>query len=100
MAQTNASSKEVLLAAADDIHTFERAVKKAQFDKTLVVEVTKRFFEQLIEDPNTTYITYSKPGVKVYVEGTKAGIEAEERLDALEYREVKMKRAPAKEALK
>ena len=75
----------------DNFNEFQQAVINAQFEKRGFIEVSEKFFRVLTEGQKTSYLTYGKPGIKVYIEGTREGIEAREALTAEQARELEIK---------
>lgn len=64
-----------------DTHSaFQEAIDQAPFDGTEYLEVSERLFKSLTKGRQTRYLTYGKPGVKVYQVGTR---EREEAIDTM-----------------
>lgn len=66
------------------IMDFHRNIDK--YDEEFYLEATPEFFEALVKGQKTQYLTYGKPGVKIYIKGTKDAIDKEENLPADEWR--------------
>lgn len=61
-------------------------------NRELHMEVSEDFFKVLAMGQKTNYITYGRPGVKVFREGTKEAMIAEDNLSAEEHKELVFKR--------
>lgn len=91
--QTSPNSTDIVEIAQEPInnyHQFDAAVLDIhrnieQYDDPYL-EVTPEFFQALSKGTKTTYMTYGKPGIKVYIKGTKEGIDNEEKMSADEWR--------------
>lgn len=61
------------------------------------LEVTDMFFKALTKGQKTSYLTYGKPGIKIYRSGTKAECDAEDNMSADDARikEIKERQAEA-----
>ena len=72
---------------------FLRAVQNAQFERKEYLEVTPDLFRQLTDGLPTPYLTFGKPGVKVFIEGTRKEILAHEKLNVEDWRNEEIARA-------
>ena len=94
-----ATEEEVLIPEIEanevikDPKSFEMAIAHAQMEGRDHIEVSEQLFKLLTKKAKTPYITWGKPGIKVFIEGTKEGIEAEESLSAERRYDLMMKRA-------
>lgn len=82
-------------AIIDSPDKFQMAIGNAQMDGLDAIEVTEKLFKHLAKNSKTKYLTYGKPGIKVFVEGTRDAIEAEESLSAEAYHDLIGKRRAA-----
>lgn len=75
--------------AIDNPDDFKAALFDVQTDSEKFEEkfliVTEKLFNYLAKKHKTEYLTYGDPGVRVYKEGTKAGIDKKESLNAEQY---------------
>lgn len=79
------------LTGIDSIDAFRIAVGNAQLEGLEYVEVSEKFFRYLVKNQKTPYLTYGDPGVKVFIQGTREVILAEESLNAEMYGDLKAK---------
>ncbi len=93
--EVSEAKKKNMSKAHNDYLDFTNAVKTAQFTKFPYVEVTKELFDRLNDDPVSKYMTYGSPGIKVFVEGTRLEIEAEEKNSAEAQHEINIRRMKA-----
>lgn len=61
---------------------FERAIGNAQLDGLDSIEVDEKLFKHLCKNSKTAYLTYGKPGIKVYLKGTRETNEQLEKMTA------------------
>lgn len=90
--------EEVAFAQSHDIidtpDKFEQAIGNAQLDGLEYIEVEERLFKHLVRNSPTEYLTYGKPGVKVFKRGTRDAIMKKDNLSAEAYHDyVSRKRA-------
>ena len=64
---------------------FASAIGNAQLDGLEYVEVEERLFKHLVKNSKTPYITYGKPGIKVYKRGTREELEKIDDMSAESY---------------
>lgn len=55
------------------------------------LEVTPEFFTALSRGAKTAYLTYGKPGIKIFIEGTRSKILESERMDPTFHRDAEIK---------
>lgn len=72
---------------------FQQAVGNAQLDGLDFIEVEEKLFKHLIKNSKTEYLTYGKPGVKVFLRGTRDQILKKDGLNAEMYHELVTKKA-------
>lgn len=76
----------------DSPDKFQSAIGNAQLDDLDYIEVEEKLFKHLVKNSKTKYLTYGKPGIKVYKRGTREEIEAEESMSAEAYHDLLGKR--------
>lgn len=82
-------------AIIDSPDKFQFAIGNAQMEGLDAIEVTEKLFKHLARNSKTKYLTYGKPGIKVFIEGTREEIEAEESMSAEAYHDLLGKRRAA-----
>ena len=72
----------------------QEAIGNAQLDGLDYIEVEERLFKHLVKNSPTEYLTYGKPGIKVFKRGTRDAILKKDNLSAEAYHDyVSRKRA-------
>lgn len=66
---------------------FRMGIAHAQMEGRGYVEVTEKLFKYLLKRAKSEYLTYGDPGIKVFLQGTREGIEERERMNAEQYNE-------------
>lgn len=79
----------------DDPNAFQLAIGRAQMDNLDYVEVSARLFKYITRGQKTPYLTYGKPGVKVFIEGTRERLLKEELMNAEDHSNMMAKRRMA-----
>lgn len=81
-------------AVIDTPDKFQEAIGNAQLDGLEYIEVEEKLFKHLVRNSPTEYLTYGKPGVKVFKRGTREAILKKDNLSAEAYHDfVSRKRA-------
>jgi hypothetical protein len=95
MNPTTSKVKQTEPGAINDYHALDETMLEMQRSPETApayLEVTKEFFQALTRGTKTNYLTYGSPGVKIYMQGTKPAIDAEENLSAEDWRTLEIKR--------
>jgi hypothetical protein len=78
-------NEEPTAKVIDSPREFEMAVANAQMEGDEHIEVSERLFNHLVKKAKTPYLTYGKPGIKIFKEGTKEEIQRIEKMNAEDY---------------
>ncbi len=81
--ETMSEPTEKKSKAIDNYQDFEAAMKHAQMEEIDELEVTKKFFDKFTKGSvHGTNFTHGKPGVRIFIEGTRDEAIALESMDA------------------
>ena len=64
---------------------FQQAIGNAQLDDLDYIEVEEKLFKHLVKNSKTEYLTYGKPGIKVFKRGTRDEILRKDEMSADRY---------------
>lgn len=91
-AETMPEVIEQSMPVIDNPADFQAAIGNAQMDELDYIEVTEKMFKYLAKNSKTKYLTYGNPGIKVFIQGTREEMQAEDNMSAEAYHDLVGKR--------